>query len=224
MKLLLIEDEKDLAESIVQYLSSHQFVCEWVSSIFLALDKIVTFDYDCVLLDLMLKDGNGFSVLNELKRLHKTEGIIIISAKDGIDTKVEGLQMGADDYLIKPFHLSELLARIQALLRRKNFNGNNILEVDGITIDLLAKTVEVDKKQVTVTRTEFHLLLYLVNNRNRVLSKSAIAEHLSGDMANMLISHDFVYSHIKNLKKKLQDAGVGNFIRTAYGLGYKWQA
>ncbi|MGB4415126.1 MAG: response regulator transcription factor [Paludibacter sp.] len=223
MKILLIEDEKELAESITGYLTGNNFVCEWASSLHAAIDKISCYEYDCILLDLMLPDGNGFEILKELKRQNKTEGVIIISAKETLDTRIEGFNLGADDYLTKPFHLSELLVRIQALIRRKNFNGNNILSYNEIDIDILSKTVKVKNTKLEITKTELDLLLFLIGNKNKVLSKSAIAEHLSGDMADMLDNHDFVYAHIKNLKKKLKDAGCSNYIKTIYGLGYKWQ-
>lgn len=223
MKLLLIEDEKELALSIQKYLTGKDFVCEWVYKMKDAVEKISMYDYDCILLDLMLPDGNGFDILKELKRQNKAEGIIIISAKETLETKIEGLELGADDYLIKPFHLAELLVRIQALIRRKKFNGNNIVVFNEIHIDTLSKTVTVNSRPIDITKKEMDLLLYLIGNENRVLSKSAIAEHLSGDMADMLDNHDFVYAHIKNLKKKLNDAGSGDYIKSVYGVGYKWK-
>lgn len=223
MKLLLIEDEKELALSIQKYLTDKDFVCEWVNSAKTAIDKISIYDYDCILLDLMLPDGNGFEILKELKDQNKTEGIIIISAKETLETRIEGFNLGADDYLTKPFHLSELLVRVQALIRRKNFKGSNIVSFNEIHIDILSKAVKVNKNKIDITKKEIDLLLYLIGNENRVLSKSAIAEHLSGDMADMLDNHDFVYAHIKNLKKKLNDAGSGDYIKSVYGLGYKWK-
>lgn len=223
MKLLLIEDEKELALSIQKYLTNKDFVCEWVYNKKDAIEKISIYDYDCILLDLMLPDGYGFDILKEIKYQNKAEGIIIISAKETLETRIAGFEIGADDYLIKPFHLSELLVRIQALIRRKNFNGNNIVVFNEINIDILSKTVKVNNKPIDITKKEIDLLLYLIGNENRVLSKSAIAEHLSGDMADMLDNHDFVYAHIKNLKKKLNDAGSGDYIKSVYGLGYKWK-
>lgn len=223
MKILLIEDEQELANSIQNYLIGNDFMCEYASDTKTAVDKISNYEYDCILLDLMLPDGNGFQILKELKRLNKTEGVIIISAKETLETRIEGFNLGADDYLTKPFHLSELLVRIQALIRRKNFNGNNIITYKEIEIDILSKTVKVKKRKVEITKKEIDLLLYLIGNENKVLSKSAIAEHLSGDMADMLDNHDFVYAHIKNLKNKLKDAGSSDYIKTVYGLGYKWQ-
>lgn len=223
MKLLLIEDEQELANSIQTYLTGKSFVCEWASNAKTAVDKISIYDYDCILLDLMLPDGNGFEILKELKRQNKTEGVIIISAKETLEIRIEGFNLGADDYLTKPFHLSELLVRIQALIRRKNFKGNNLIAFSEIEIDLLSKIVKVNSKKIDITKKEIDLLLYLIGNENRVLSKNAIAEHLSGDMADMLDNHDFVYAHIKNLKKKLKEAGCSDYIKTVYGLGYKWQ-
>ena len=223
MKLLLIEDEKELALSIQKYLTDKDFVCEWADNAKAAIDKISIYDYDCILLDLMLPDGNGFEILKELKDQNKTEGIIIISAKETLETRIEGFNLGADDYLTKPFHLSELLVRVQALIRRKNFKGSNIVSFNEIHIDILSKAVKVNNNKIDITKKEIDLLLYLIGNENRVLSKSAIAEHLSGDMADMLDNHDFVYAHIKNLKKKLNYAGSGDYIKSVYGLGYKWK-
>ncbi len=223
MKILIIEDERELAESIKSYMKANDVMCEIANNIEQALDKIGIYEYDCILLDLMLPDGNGFEVLSELKKQGKTEGIIIISAKETLETRIEGFNLGADDYLTKPFHLSELLVRIQALVRRKNFKGSNFIEFNELEIDILAKSVSVKGKKIDVTKKEIDLLLYLIGNKNRVLSKSAIAEHLSGDMADMLDNHDFVYAHIKNLKKKLSEAGGNDYIKTVYGLGYKWQ-
>ena len=157
------------------------------------------------------------------KEQNKSEGIIIISAKETLETRLEGFNLGADDYLTKPFHLSELMVRIQALIRRKNFKGNNVISFNEISIDLLSKTVRVNKNTIDLTKKEIDLLLYLIGNENKVLPKSTIAEHLSGDMADMLDNHDFVYAHIKNLKKKLSDAGCDDYIKTVYGMGYKWQ-
>ena len=223
MKLLIIEDEQELADSIISYLAGNGFVCEKANSVSMAIDKISNYEYDCILLDLMIWDEDGFEILKVLKRQHKKEGVIIISAKESLETRIEGLQLGADDYLTKPFHLSELLVRIQAVMRRKNFKGNNLVIYSEIIIDTFSKTVKVKDKKIEITKKEIDLLLYLIGNENRVLSKSAIAEHLSGDMAEMLDNHDFVYAHIKNLKNKLKDAGCPDYIKTVYGLGYKWQ-
>ena len=222
MKTLLIEDELELANSIVHYFKGNDFICEWAGTLDVALDKIAAHVYDCILLDLSLPDGHGFEILKELKKKNTNEGIIIISAKETLQTKIEGLNLGADDYLTKPFHISELLARVQALVRRKNFNGNNIVRFHEIEIDTLSKSVKVNGTAIDLTKKEMDLMLFMIGNQNRVLSKGTIAEHLSGDLADMLDNHDFVYAHIKNLKKKLHEAGSKDYIKTVYGLGYKW--
>lgn len=223
MKILIIEDEQALSESIFSYLNGSGFVCDVASRLTDAMDKVAMYEYDCILLDLMLPDGDGFKILNKLRQAGKTEGVIIISAKDTLETRIEGLNLGADDFLVKPFHLSELLARIQALIRRKNFSGVNVLHFNEIEIDLNAKSVKVDNKEVTLTKKEYDLLLYFLANKNKLLSKAAMAEHLSGDMADMLDNFDFVYAHVKNLKKKLHDVHCNDYIKTVYGLGYSWK-
>ena len=223
MKLLIIEDETDLAEDIVEYLSKEKYVCEIAASFEQALNKITSYKYDCILLDLMLPGGSVIALLEELKRQNNQDGVIIISAKNSVEDKVKGLQIGADDYLAKPFHLSELAARVYSVIRRKQFDSQNVLHANELQIDLLAKTVTVNGKPVTLTRKELELLLFFIGNKNRVISKSALAEHLSGDIADMLENHDFVYAHIKNLKKKLQESGCDRYLKTVYGMGYKWE-
>lgn len=223
MKILIIEDEQGLAQSIAEYLSEENYLCEFAATYHQALDKIETYHYDCILLDVMLPDGNGIKLLEELKRQDKQDGVIIISAKNALDDKIKGLQIGADDYLTKPFHLAELAARIYSVIRRKQYGNANIVQQNELKIDLLAKTVSVNNELITLTKKEFDLLLYFVGNRNKVISKSTLAEHLSGDFADMLDSHNFVYAHIKNLKKKLIDAGCDNYLKTVYGTGYKWE-
>ena len=222
MKLLIIEDERELSNSIVTFLSSENYLCEQAFTYSEAKAKIDLYAYDCVLLDLMLPGGNGLDILREIKHKNNPAGIIIISAKDSLDDKISGLQIGADDYLAKPFHLPELSVRIYAVIRRKEFSGNNILQSNEIVIDLLSMSVRVNGTSVILTRTEYDLLLFFIGNKNKVISKSAMAEHLSGDMADMLESHDFVYTHIKNLKAKLSEAGCKECIKNIYGTGYKW--
>jgi DNA-binding response OmpR family regulator len=224
MKILIIEDEVAIANGIIDYLQSNDILCEYTSNINLALDKIFNYDYDCILVDLNLPDGDGFTIIKELKKLNKTDGIIIISAKESIDIKIEGFQLGADDYLTKPFHLSELLVRIQSLVRRKQFNGSNTITFKEIEMDVLNKEIKVKDKKIDCTKKEIELLLFLIGNKNKVVSKSNIAEHLSGDMADLLDNHDFIYAHIKNLKRKLHDAGSSDYIKSVYGIGYKWES
>jgi len=224
MKILIIEDEQELAQSIAEYLSEEKYLCEFASNFDDAMSKIEAFNYDCILLDITLPDGNGLEVLEELKKENKQDGVIIISARNALDDKIRGLQIGADDYLAKPFHLSELAARIYSIIRRKQFNNTNIVKQNELQIDLLSKTVLVNNNLIALTKKEFDLLIYFMGNKNRVISKSTLAEHLSGDFADMLDNHDFVYAHIKNLKKKLYDAGCGHYLKTVYATGYKWES
>jgi DNA-binding response OmpR family regulator len=184
--------------------------------------KIESFDYACIVLDISLPGGNGLQILKELKKEHKEDGVIVISAKNSLDDKIAGLNSGADDYLAKPFHLPELCARIASIIRRKQFQGNNLLVFNELSIDLKAKTVSVNDKELDLTKKESELLLYLVSNKNRVISKNAIAENLSGDSAELYDNFDFIYAHIKNLKKKLAAAGCADYIKSIYGMGYKF--
>lgn len=223
MKILIIEDEPELAKSISDYLLAEHYLCEWASNFKEAVYKTDSFDYDCIVLDITLPDGNGLKILERLKQQNKQDGVIIVSAKNSLDDKIKGLQIGADDYLTKPFHLSELTARIYSIIRRKQFDNTNIIEQNELKINLLSKTVSINQKEINLTKKEFDLLIYFIGNRNRVLSKSILAEHLSGDFADMLDNHDFVYAHVKNLKKKLHDAGCKSYLKTVYGTGYKWE-
>lgn len=222
MKILIIEDERKLSDSIVTYLGSEQYRCEQAFTYADARMKVNLYEYDCVLLDLMLPDGNGLDILCDLRARRNPVGVIIISAKGALDDKVKGLEIGADDYLAKPFHLAELSMRIYAVIRRREFSANNVLQQNDIRIDLLDKSVTVGGVPVILTRSEYNLLLFFLGNKNRVISKSAMAEHLSGEMADMMDSHDFVYTHIKNLKAKLAKAGCKDCIKNVYGTGYKW--
>lgn len=222
MKILIIEDERSLSDSIVAYLSSEKYLCEQAFTYADARMKVGMYEYDCILLDLMLPGGNGLDILRDIRSQSNPAGVIIVSAKDSLDDKIKGLEIGADDYLAKPFHLAELSMRIYAVIRRKEFSASNILENNGVRIDLREKSVTVNGVSVVLTRSEYDLLLFFIGNKNRVISKSAMAEHLSGEMADMMDSHDFVYTHIKNLKAKLSDAGCKDCIRNVYGAGYKW--
>lgn len=223
MKILVVEDEAQLSNSMVEYLSGEGYLCESCGTFKQAMEKIEVFSYECILLDITLPDGSGLAILDELARRNMQEGVIIISAKNSLDDKIGGLQLGADDYLAKPFPLPELSARIFSLIRRKKFNHSNVIRQEELEIDLLAKTVHVKGTAVMLTKKEFELLINFIGNRNRVLSKSTLAEHLSGDLADMLDNHDFVYAHVKNLKRKLNEAGCGTYIKTVYGTGYKWE-
>ncbi len=224
MKILIIEDEAQLALSISDYLSDENYLCEIAENYHQAIEKTELYDYDCILLDLMLPGGDGLKILQELKRENKQDGVIIISAKGSLEDKIKGLQLGADDYLSKPFHLPELAARVYSVIRRRNFENTNIIRQEELEINVPAKTVMVNGAPVTLTKKEFDLLLYFISNKNRVVSKSAVAEHLLGDIADMLDNYDIIYAHVKNLKRKLTEAGCTNYLKTVYGSGYKWES
>ncbi|WP_316785232.1 response regulator transcription factor [Pedobacter frigiditerrae] len=222
MKILIIEDEELLRINIIAYLKAEGNVCDFAPTFESASQKIALYDYDCILLDLTLPDGDGLALLKEIKKLKKTDGIIIITARNSIDQRIEGLSLGADDYLIKPFHLSELGARIMAIVRRRTFNGNDLLMFNELTIDIQAKEVKVKGEPISLTRKEFDLLVYFVANKSKVISKSAAVTHIWGDNADMADSFDFIYTHIKNLRKKLLDAGSKDYFHSIYGVGYKF--
>lgn len=220
MKILIIEDEKELSDSIYTYLKSEDYVCEVAYDFESALEKTELYEYDCILLDITLPGGSGLQILTELKANNKLDGVLIISAKNSLDDKIEGLTLGADDYLAKPFHLSELRARVAAIIRRRNFEGNSILQFHQIQVDTQARLVTIEGQQMEFTRKEYELLVYFITNKNKVISKNAIAEHLWGD--EMEGNVDFIYTHIKNLRKKLTDACNENYITSVYGMGYKF--
>lgn len=223
VKILIIEDEPDLNKSLVDFLNTEGYLCESAITYKEALDKIDHFIYDCIVLDIMLPGGSGLQLLHYLKEDNRIDGIIIISAKGALEDKIEGLRLGADDYLMKPFHFSELSVRISAIIRRKHFSGNTIFIVGPFRIDTTGKSIFVNDQHLELTQKEFQLLLFLIINRNRVLSKTAIAEHLWGDDMSFSDSFDFIYAHIKNLRKKIQAAGVNDPLKSIYGEGYKME-
>ena len=221
MKLLLVEDEPALRAALLSSLRQAGYVVEEAVDFTQAEDKIMLYQYDCVLLDLTLPDGSGLDLLRALKSANSPAGVLIITARAALDDKIAGLDLGADDYLIKPFHLSELNARVRAILRRRQFQGQQkIVFRDLLVMPELAE-VHVRGEQLTLTKKEYDLLLYLLANPGRVLTKEAIAEHLCGDAVDSADSFDFIYTHLKNLRKKLQEKGADNYIRTMYGVGYK---
>ena len=221
MKILLVEDEAALRTVLASSLRQASYVVEEAASFSQAHEKIELYQYDCVLLDLTLPDGAGLDLLRVLKAKGSPAGVLIITARAALDDKIAGLDLGADDYLIKPFHLSELNARVRAIIRRRQFNGQQqIVFRDLLVLPELAE-VHVRGEALTLTKKEYDLLLYLLVNPGRVLTKEAIAEHLCGDAVDAADSFDFIYTHLKNLRKKLQEKGVDNYIRTMYGVGYK---
>lgn len=222
MKILIIEDEPALAEAVAKYLEQEGNLCEIAANFDEAWLKSGVYEYDCILVDIGLPGGSGLDIIRRLKEEHKRAGIIIISAKDSIDDKISGLEIGSDDYIPKPFHLAELNARIKALVRRRQFDGELLIKFREIQVNCQELSVEVNGHLIKLTRSEYSLLLYFLANQNRVLTKESVAEHLSGDSTDLLDTIDFIYSHIKNLRKKLMDAGAEDYIQSIYGMGYKW--
>lgn len=223
MKLLIVEDNRDLLDTILAYLKGEGYICETAPDYREAFDKVMSYTYDVALIDIMIPKGNGLDLLKELKSVHPQTGTIIISAKNSLDDKVSGLELGADDYLTKPFQLPELLARIKAVHRRNNLDGNEILTASEISIHTKSRDVYVHDTCVDLTPKEYDLLLYFISNKNHVLTKQTIAEHLWGDYVDHLKNLDFVYQHIKNLRKKLVEAGCGDYIESVYSVGYKFK-
>lgn len=221
MKILVIEDEPQLLSNIKESLEKEKFLVETASDYHEAIDKLFIYEYDCILLDIMLPNGNGLQILSQLKAEEKSENVIIISAKDSLDDKLKGLELGADDYLTKPFHLAELNARVKAVLRRQKLNGKNTLQIANATLDLRERTFIVNNQKISLNRKEFDILNYFSLNLNRLITKSALAEHVWGDHSDNADNFDFVYYQIKNLRKKLQSANADIEIESVYGIGYK---
>lgn len=221
MKLLIIEDEAELQKIMAQSLQQENFRVETASDFETALDKIGAYDYDCILLDIMLPGGSGLDILQELKKIGKSDNVIIISAKNSIDDKVKGLTLGADDYLTKPFHMAELTARVKSVLRRKSFDGNEITVLGNVELNITARTAHVNGQPLALNRKEMDVLLYLVMNKNRLVNKTSLAEHVWGDTIDQADNFEFIYSQIKNLRKKLKDSKAQLDIQAVYGIGYK---
>jgi DNA-binding response OmpR family regulator len=222
MKLLIVEDNFQLADDLSRFLTEHGFIVEIADTLEDAKEKVELYHYELIILDIGLPDGSGLDIIKLLKNKNSDAGILIVTAKNAIEDKVKGLELGADDYITKPFHKAELNARIRSIIRRKKFNGSNIIVINKIQIDLNSMSVTIDDKELDLTRKEYDLLLYFIYNKNRVLTKESIAEHLWGDHIDQADNFDFIYNHIKNLRKKLQQAGAENHIRSVYGMGYKF--
>lgn len=222
MKVLIIEDNLELAENIQEFLMREGYVCELCYSHQEAQKKLISFAYDCIILDIMLPDGNGLNLLEFIKTEKIASSILIISAKNSLDDKVTGLELGADDYLTKPFHLPELHARLKAIYRRKNLKGDSTVSFKEISVNTDTMEARVNDQLLDLTKKEFNLLLYFLVNKNRVLTRQSIAEHLWGDYTDNLSNFDFVYQHVKNLRKKITAADGKEYIETVYGLGYKF--
>ncbi|MFY9153254.1 MAG: response regulator transcription factor [Prolixibacteraceae bacterium] len=222
MKILIIEDETELLSVLNSYLTETGYSCEQAAEFDAAYEKISLYEYDIILLDITLPGGNGLDLIRTLKKNNQKTGVIVVSAKNSLDDKISGLDLGADDYMTKPFQLSELNSRIKALLRRRHFEGTSLIQFNEIEIDAENKTVEVHGQTVTLTKKEFDLLLFFLVNKNRLLTKEAIAEHLWGDNIDLADNFDFIYTHINNLRKKIMSHGGQDYIKTVYGMGYKF--
>lgn len=221
MKILIVEDEPSLRELIQRSLEKERYVVEVAGDFISAVRKIEDYDYDCVLLDIMLPDGSGLDLLEKLKDMHKRENVIIISAKDSLEDKVLGLELGADDYLPKPFHLAELNARIKSVIRRQHNDGEMDIRLGNIRVIPDKFQVLVDEKEIELNRKEYNILLYFINRPGRLVNKTTLAESVWGDHIDQVDNFDFIYAQIKNLRKKLKDAGATAELKAVYGFGYK---
>ncbi len=222
MKILIIEDEIELLDAVCQYLSKENYVCETASNYSSAEEKLELYHYDIAVVDITLPGGSGLQLIELLKKKHQDTGVLIISAKNSLDDKISGLEIGADDYLTKPFHLAELNARIKALLRRRKFEGATKIIFNEIEIDPEINQVSVNDKTLTLTKKEFELINFFIANKNRILTKESIAEHLWGDDIDLADNFFFIYTHINNLRKKIMKKGGNDYIKTVYGMGYKF--
>lgn len=222
MKLLIIEDEQNLNESISHFFYNLGEIVVSAKNKLEAEDKLVSNQFDAIILDITLPDGNGIDILPIIKQTQDNSGVLILSAKNSLDDKIKGLDLGADDYLTKPFHLAELNSRIKALVRRKIFKGENSINFNEISINITENQAYINNQPLSLTKKEFTLLLYFVNNKNRVLTKESIAEHLWGDNVDFIENYDFIYTHIKNLRKKILSLGGNDYLNTIHGIGYKY--
>lgn len=221
MKILIVEDDPSLSEIISRFLEKERYLTELAKTYREALQKLEDYSYECILLDIMLPDGNGLALLKELKDMRKEENVIIISAKDSIDDKVKGLDLGADDYLAKPFHLSELNARIKSVIRRNTNKGKMLIELGNVKIIQDNYEVYVNDNMLDLNRKEYDILNYFISHPNHLINKMALAEAVWGDHIDQADNFDFIYAQIKNLRKKLNEANANIEIKAVYGFGYK---
>ncbi len=223
MKILIIEDEKTLSDSMVEYFSEEGYQCEAIYNYFDAIDKIGMYQYDCIVVDINLPDGNGLDLIRFIKKKSISPGIIIISALNSLENRIEGLEIGADNYLTKPFHLAELNAHLKSINRRISYGGNNQIIMNEIKLIPDEHKAFVREKEIILTKKEYELLLFFISNKNKVITKAGLAEYLWGDYMDLADSYDFIYTHIKNLRRKLLKEGCQDYIKTIYGLGYKFE-
>jgi DNA-binding response OmpR family regulator len=222
MKILIIEDEKELVRTIKSFLESEGFMCETACSYFEAEDSLSAWNYDIIILDLTLPGGDGLGLIKLIKERNRQAGLLIVSARNSLDDKIKGLDMGADDYITKPFHLAELNSRIKSLARRQHFDGANELNFNEIKINIDSGEVFINETVIDLTRKEYQILLYFIINRNRVITRESIAEHVWGDNISYADNYDFIYSHIKNIRKKIELHNGEDYLHSIYGIGYKF--
>lgn len=220
--ILLVEDEKLLSESIAQYLTNSGITCVQAFTYNQAVNKLGDAEFDCIVIDIGLPDGSGIDLIKYIKKKKLETGLIIISARNSLDDKLEGFTTGADDFIVKPFHLSELNARINAIIRRKKYNGKEVLEYNEIAVKLESRAVFVNDNKVSLTKKEFELLVYFISNATKIITKDAIAYNLWKNNADLAVSSDIIYTHIKNLRKKLVEGGSKDYVNAIYGIGYKF--
>lgn len=223
MKILVIEDNRELLGAVEDILRAEKYVCEVAADFHTALEKTALYRYDIVVVDINLPDGSGLELIKVIKKQNAATGIIVISARNSLDNKIEGLDLGADDYLTKPFDMAELVARVKALLRRRNFAGSSLASLGKITINTTSRQVKASGQRIELTKSEYDILLFFFANNGRVLTRESIAEHIWGDNMDLADSFDFIYSHIKNLRKKITATGCPDPIKMVYGIGYKFQ-
>ncbi len=221
MKLLLVEDNLRLQQSIEEFLEKNRFLVETASDYEAAFEKLKMYAYDIYLIDINLPDGSGLDLIREIKKDTPEAAIIVISARDSLDQKIEGIELGADDYITKPFELAELAVRVKSLHRRKKFSGSNRMKLANIELDSFTRQVFIAEHEVKLTKSEYQLLLYFFSNPNRTITKESLAEHIWGDHMDLADSFDFIYSHVKNLRRKIVQAGHPDVIKAVYGIGYK---
>ncbi|MBC6112458.1 response regulator transcription factor [Pedobacter fastidiosus] len=221
MKLLIVEDETELVSSLLSFSRKEKYLADVARNYREAKERVSLYEYDCILLDINLPDGSGLELLEYLKTISRSNGVIITSARDSLDDRIKGLDLGADDYLTKPFHFSELNSRIQAIIRRSKFGSSSLLAFNNLKIDINLRTVMIDTSELGLTKKEFEILQHLTANKNRIISKNALAEYIWGDHIDSVDSFDFLFQHLKNLKRKLKAAGALLEIKSIYGVGYQ---
>ncbi len=221
MKVLIIEDNLELSKMISDALRSQRFVVEVAYSYAEAVAKVGVYNYDCILLDVMLPDGSGLNVLRDLKSMNKSENVIILSANDSIDDKITGFDLGADDYLAKPFHMSELVARIRSVLRRNTNSGKLTIDLGNVSLDPDKFGVSINGECVELVKKEYDILRYMMERPDTLITKELLAEAVWGDHIDQVDNFDFIYTQLKNLRNTLVKSGATVSIKTIYGFGYK---